>query len=183
MNIWQGKRIKLRAIEPSDAGVFFEWNQDSEMSRNLDFVWPPTSLEFVRQWLEKKASERPEGDLLHLVMENDQGQVVGSISTHRCDRRTGTFSYGLNVRPEHQRQGYASEAIVLVLRYFFEELRYQKAWTHVHSDNIASIRLHERLGFQLEGRLRRMLFSRGQYLDDLVYGVTVEEFQAVHSGL
>ncbi len=30
------------------------------------------------------------------------------------------------VRREHQRKGYASEAIRLVLRYFFEELRYQK---------------------------------------------------------
>ena len=101
--------------------------------------------------------------------------------THHCDRRTGTFSYGVAVRQEHRGKGYAAEAVLLILRYFFEELRYQKVTVHIHSDNVSSVRLHERLGFQLEGRQRRMIFTQGEYLDDLIYGMTVEEFHAAHS--
>ncbi|HET7095418.1 MAG TPA: GNAT family N-acetyltransferase, partial [Thermomicrobiales bacterium] len=63
------------------------------------------------------------------------------------------------------------------LRYFFDELGYQKAHVHVYAFNAASIRLHERLGFQREGRLRRMLFTGGQFHDVLVYGLTLEEFR------
>jgi hypothetical protein len=30
MNFWQNIHVKLRAVEPSDAEFFFDWNQDSE---------------------------------------------------------------------------------------------------------------------------------------------------------
>jgi hypothetical protein len=50
----------------------------------------------------------------------------------------------------------------------------------VYSFNDASIRLHESLGFQREGRWRRMGYSEGQYFDHLFYGLTVEEFAANH---
>ena len=183
MNYWQGTRVKLRAVEPSDAEAFFTWNQDSEMGRNLDQVWVPTSRESVNRWVEEEAIKKPEDDAFRWVIEDGDGEFVGSIDTHHCDRRTGTFQYGVAVRKEHQCKGYASEAILMVLRYFFEELRYQKVTVHAHSDNVPSARLHERLGFQLEGRLRRTVFTRGQYSDDLVFGMTIEEFHAAHPGV
>jgi len=38
--------------------------------------------------------------------------------------------------------------------------------------------LHERLGFTLEGRLRRMIYTEGTFHDKLIYGLTQEEFAA-----
>jgi len=111
------------------------------------------------------------------VIENTQGVLVGSISTHDCNARAGTFSYGINIVAEHQKQGYAHAAIKLVLRYYFDELRYQKATVSVHSYNLASIALHEKLGFQREGTLRRMVFNRGKHFDVHWFGVTLEEWQ------
>ena len=67
----------------------------------------------------------------------------------------------------------------MVLRYYFRELRYQKATVNVFSFNEASARLHESLGFQLEGRLRRTVFTDGELFDELIYGITVEEFGGV----
>ncbi|MGB0388767.1 MAG: GNAT family N-acetyltransferase [Ardenticatenaceae bacterium] len=180
MNFWQGKRIKLRGIEPADAEAFFAWNKDSDMARFVDHVWFPVSLEFVKRWAEKTAAEGPKDDQFQWVIEDLAGNLVGTINTHDCDRRVGTFEYGVAVREEHKRKGYAAEAILLVLRYFFEELHYQKVTAHVYSNNRPSIRLHETLHFQLEGRLRRMAFTEGQYFDKLVYGMTVEEFQAAY---
>jgi hypothetical protein len=42
-NFWQGSKVRLRAIEPTDAEFFIRWNLDSERARHLDFVWPPVS--------------------------------------------------------------------------------------------------------------------------------------------
>jgi RimJ/RimL family protein N-acetyltransferase len=178
MNFWQDAHVKLRAVEPSDAEFFFEWNQDSDMTRHIDWLWPPSSLESARRMAEEEARRRPTDDTLFLVIENREGERVGMISTHQCDRRAGTFRYGVAIRREHQRSGYASAAILLVLRYFFEELRYQKVTVNIHANNPACIRLHERLGYQLEGQLRRIVFSGGQLWDELHMGMTVEEFQA-----
>ena len=76
--------------------------------------------------------------------------------------------------------GATREAILLVLRYFFGELRYQKVGATVYSFNEPSVRLHEGLGFGQEGRLRRELFTGGQYHDILLFGLTAEDFAARH---
>jgi RimJ/RimL family protein N-acetyltransferase len=48
----------------------------------------------------------------------------------------------------------------------------------VHSLNEASQRLHESLGFTLEGRLRRMMYTDGAFHDALIDGLTREECDA-----
>ena len=167
MNFWQEKKIRLRGIEPSDAAHFIQWNLNSERARHLDFVWPPTSDASVQAWAEERSKRKLEHDAFHWVIENQDGEPAGSISTHNCNPRYGTFTYGIDVAPEHQRKGYACEAIQLVLRYYFEELRYQKVTVAVHSDNESSIKLHDRLGFQREGTHRRMLYTQGHFVDVL----------------
>jgi RimJ/RimL family protein N-acetyltransferase len=114
MNFWQGQKVRLRAIEPQDAAIFARWNQDSERARLLDFLWPPTSLTEVQAWVEIQSRRKLENDAFHWVIENNAGMPVGTISTHDCNLRVGTFSYGVDVAPEERGLGYASEAIRLV---------------------------------------------------------------------
>lgn len=178
-SIWQGRLVRLRGIEPDDWETYSAWNLDDHQARNLDAVPFPQSREAVKRWAEQEAIRHPENDRYRFVIENRAGEAVGDITTHDCDRRTGTLAYGLNILPDHRRRGYASEAILLVLRYFFRELRYQKATVGVFAFNEPSIRLHERLGFQQEGRLRRMTFGQGRFSDLLMFGITAEEFAAL----
>jgi RimJ/RimL family protein N-acetyltransferase len=177
-SVWQGAHVRLRAIEPSDWEAYFAWNHDDEQARGLDAIPFPQSREAVRRWAETEATKETVGDDFRFVIENEAGAIVGDITTHHCDRRAGTFAYGVSIRREHRGKGYASEAVALVLRHYFEELRYQKVTVGVYSLNEPSIRLHEKLGFKQEGRLRRMVFTRGQFVDELVFGLTVEEFAA-----
>ena len=177
MNYWQTDLIRLRGVEPEDGDTFWRWNQDSEMARNLEFVWPPVSLAQVRQSTAADAQKKLENDSFGWIIDNSEGTAVGFIHTHNCHPRNGVFKYGLGVEARHRRKGYAAAAILLVLRYYFQELRYQKVTIQMHSENEASRALHERLGFVREGRVRRAIFTRGRYLDELYYGMTVEEWQ------
>jgi RimJ/RimL family protein N-acetyltransferase len=177
-NIWQGKRVRLRAIEPGDWVTYFAWDRDEDQSRNLYFVPFPRSEEATRRWAEAESTRPQEGDNFRFVIENEAGEAVGDLTMHDCDPRVGTLSYGISVRKDHRGKGYAAEAIWLVLRYYFEERRYQKVTVGVYSFNEASIRLHDKLGFQREGCLRRMVYTRGQYFDLIYFGLTAEEFAA-----
>ena len=177
MNFWNGDKIHLRAIEPSDWEYFFKWNLDSERARYLSFVWPPTSAESLKVWTLEQSKKKLENDEFRWVIENNKGEPVGSIDTHSCVPRNGSFSYGVDIAEGYRRKGYASEAIKLVLKYYFQQLRYQKVTVPVHSDNPASIALHQKLGFTKEGVLRRMVFSNGQYQDEIWFGMTREEFK------
>lgn len=177
MNYWQGKLVRLRGVEPSDAEAFFRWNLDSETGRALEFLWPPASLALVRKQIEEVALEKFGGEKFTWVMEDRAGVAVGQITAHHCNPRDGTFSYGLSVAAEHRRKGYAAEAVLLVVKYHFEELRYRKVTVGIHGDNSASVALHERLGFRREGTLRQMLYTHGRYHDLHYYGLTRDEWE------
>jgi len=179
-NYWEGTKIRLRAVEAQDAAAHYRFNL-SEACGLLDQIYPPGSAARVAEWATRKSLEGFENDAYSFQMEAiGSGDLVGGIATHHCDARTGVLSYGLHVLEEHRGRGYASEAICLVLRYYFQERRYQKANVGVFAINEPSRRLHETLGFQLEGTIRRSVFTRGEFSDMLEFGMTVEEFRERH---
>jgi RimJ/RimL family protein N-acetyltransferase len=178
-NFWEGKRVRLRAVEPADWEHFYLWNDDTLFARVTDRVWFPQSREAVKRWAAEQALSVPKNDAFRWVIEDLAGAFVGTINTHNCDRREGTFRYGLAIIREHWRKGYASEAVRLVLTYYFHELAYQKVNVEIYDFNQGSVVLHERLGFQHEGRQRRMGYTRGAYFDWILMGMTREEFDAL----
>ncbi len=178
VSIFEGSKVRLRAVEESDWELHYNWNLDSDNWRMTDEVWFPTSRTSVKEWAEREAKRGSEADAFRFQIETLASVLVGTINTHSCNLRCGTFNYGLAIHPDHRRKGYASEAIGLVLRYYFNERRYQKVNATVYSFNAASIALHERLGFVLEGRIRRLIYSGGMFHDELIYGMTQEEFAA-----
>jgi len=177
VNFWQSKEIRLRGVEPSDAAIFTAWNLDSEMARGIDYVWIPVSQAFTEKWLEEESGKKLENDSFRWIIEDSSGTAVGWVSTHDCNARNGTFAYALGIASEHRRKGYAFEAVRLILKYYFEELRYQKVTASVHSYNEASVSLHEKLGFVREGTLRRMIYTKGEFFDLYYYGMTNGEWQ------
>jgi len=179
-SLWRGHRARLRPVEPDDWPLFHAWGRDDAVSRLAESIPFPESPEAVRRWTEETATRAPHNDRFRwLILDtaaNDE--PAGTINTHSADRRVGAFSYGIALTPAAQGRGLASEAIRLVLRYYFAELGYQKANVHVYDFNEPSRLLHERLGFVREGRLRRMTYTAGRHWDVLAYGITREEFDA-----
>ncbi|MBN2048728.1 MAG: GNAT family N-acetyltransferase [Anaerolineaceae bacterium] len=183
-NVFSGNKIRLRGMEKDDWKHFFAWDQDTEMSRAAYEIPFPRGADGSQKWAEEAALKPSEHDEFRFVIETlEDNQMVGTLNTHSCDLRNGTFSYGLAIAAEHRQRGYASEAISLVLNYFFLELRYQKCTVSVYSFNTASEKLHEKLGFTLEGRIRRMKFTGGQYYDHLEFGITVDEWERLSNNL
>lgn len=176
MNFWEGERVRLRALEPDDAAFFFELQGDTERNRLLDSLPPPSSLAALEVWIREQSQKELENDVFQWLIESKTGERAGSIVTHTCNPRNGTFSYALDIAAGARRKCYAAEAVSLVLRYYFEELRYQKVHIGVQSDNEASIALHRKLGFRLEGTQERMIFQQGTYLDLLLFGLSAEDF-------
>jgi RimJ/RimL family protein N-acetyltransferase len=177
-NIFRGELVRLRAVETGDWEFFYRMNATTtDFGRTTDEIWFPSSKEATRLWTEEQAKTKANHDVFRFQIEAlETGELVGTLNTHTTNQRVGTFMYGLAIASEHQRKGYATEAVRLVLRYFFHERRYQKATAEMYSFNKPSIQLHERLGFTLEGRLRRMVFTDGQFYDALIYGMLREEF-------
>lgn len=177
LNIWEGRKVRLRPIVADDWEKFYENDQDSEGSRLSDAVYFPRSEEGTKAWAEEQAAKGPDRDIIRLAIETlEGGELAGCITSQACDSRHGTFKYGIALFRAHWRKGYASEAVRIFLRYFFHELRYEKVNSHVYAYNEGSIALHEHLGFTLEGKLRNMIYTNGKHHDEYIYGMLRSEF-------
>ena len=105
------------------------------------------------------------------------GELVGNTLIHSKDHKNGTFSFGIKIFRPYRKKGYAEEAIRIILRYAFYELRYQKANSGCLEINQASIGLHQKVGFIEEGKRRRNIYTNGQYYTSILFGLTREEFE------
>ncbi|MDA3645722.1 GNAT family N-acetyltransferase [Saccharopolyspora indica] len=180
-SIWIGDRVRLRGIEPEDWQAFQRIDGDTSDMRAVDMIHPPRSAEGYRRWAAEQAVKEPEGDEFQLAVHSRAEDVlVGALSTTETDQRAGRFGYGIGIGREHQRRGYATEAVVLLLRYMFGERRYHKCSVGVYAFNEASLALHRALGFEEEGRLREHEFFAGRHHDVVVLGMTAGEFAGRH---
>jgi len=180
LNYWQGEKIILRAVEKRDLDdILVSRTSDDEMERMISEIPFPVSPEEEREQMAKHTKREPGEDNFFWVITDLEGKTVGFIHAWDCQPRMGTFRYAFGIQQTYRRRGYAQEAARLVLRFYFRELRYQKVTVNIYAFNEVSLRFHRRFGFTEEGRLRRMVFTNGQYYDEIHLGMTREEFDQI----
>jgi RimJ/RimL family protein N-acetyltransferase len=180
---WQGDKVRLRPLRVEDAEQSFISSLDSVSRQFLQLgIELPTSVELQRTTLEKYAGCQDADGVIVFAIENLESEYIGGISLHSRDEKNGLFSFGVVIDRQHRRQGYAEDAVRILLRYGFWERRYQKCNSACLHTNEASIRLHKKLGFLEEGRRRRQVFFNGEYHDDMLFGIIREEFDAQERG-
>jgi RimJ/RimL family protein N-acetyltransferase len=176
-SLWEGHVVRLRAVEPSDLDAFVAADADTDGAQAGWRVFAPRPLWAAQEWVAQAGRSANDGDEFRLAIESlGASEVVGTINTHTCDLAAGTCSYGVAVFPWQRRQGYGRDAVVVLLRYLFGERRYQKCTVGVYEFNAASLALHRMLGFREEGRIRRAHYAAGRHWDEIVLGLTVEEY-------
>lgn len=176
-DMFEGQKVRLRGVRAEDWEHFLGWDGDSDAQRHGWQVWPPYGEEaakaFARQESEKKAHEPN----FRLMIESLGGGVAGSVSV-RADARRFGFEYGINIAREHWGNGFAEEAVELVCRYMFGELRYHKVQAYAYAFNGRSLSMHRKFGMVEEGVLREAQFTDGRFWDIVIFGMTSDEFFA-----
>lgn len=101
-----------------------------------------------------------------------EDRVLGLCGLHDWNRKHRRASVGYDLARSRWGQGIATEAVRAVLRYGFEQWRLNRIEAITIADNARSIRLLERLGFQLEGvRRDYWLEADGCYYGSAVYAL------------
>lgn len=176
---WQGQLTRLRPLQPEDAAVSLAARLDSPDRQLLQLgVELPSDIEAMRDRMDRLAGCRDVDGLILFTIENLAGEYVGGLSYHTRDRKNGNFSFGVTVLRPYQRRGYALDATRLLLRYGFLERRYHKCNSACMASNTASAQLHRALGFVQEGTRRQVVYYNGRYHDELLFGLTRDEFDA-----
>lgn len=174
---WQGEKIRLRGIHISDWEEWLDDFEDSNAIRLLNWgIELPKSPEVAKAVFSEWADFKNTSNRIMFSIETFDGNLVGGINIHSKDEKNGTFSFGIRINRNHRNKGYGSEALRILLRYGFYELRFQKCNSGCVDINEGSIKLHKSVGFIEEGRQRRTIYMNGQYHDHILFGLTREEF-------
>ena len=104
-------------------------------------------------------------------------QLIGHIALYAIKRVPYSSAFvGYSLDERYVGQGIATEAVSLMLQLAFEQLKLHRVEAYIAPDNIASIRVIEKNGFQQEGLLRKLLYINGQWIDHYQYAILEEEY-------
>jgi RimJ/RimL family protein N-acetyltransferase len=176
---WERDGIRITSERKSYAKRKWEEYADSESRALLqnEVELPAMSYDEYEKLFSNAGKLETSASSFQLYIENDQGELVGWINVHTIDRKNGVFSYGIGIFKEHQKQGYGTRAVRMLLRYCFDELRLHKCNIECLDLNEGSLRLHTAIGFKEEGRRRESVYLHGAYHDEVLLGITDTEYR------
>lgn len=178
---WKTDRIRLRALSIDDAGHRFAGSIDSISIEEFNIgIELPTNVERQQAWLEKYGGCKEVNNMIAFAIETHDQDYVGMATIHSMDERHGKFGFSMIVDRPHRKRGYAEDAVRLILKYGFMERRFRKCCSACAGYNTASAELHRKLGFVQEGRLRQDSFYNGDYHDEIVFGLLLDEYLATN---
>jgi ribosomal-protein-alanine N-acetyltransferase len=180
-----GKRVMVRPLTPSD------WPQWTEVRQRNE------------PWLTPWEPLRP----AHLLdPTRDRDAYMSRCGARDRDRQLGVaFGFGLFVGPDfagevnlnsvargalqsatigywvdqqHAGHRYVAEAVVVLLRFAFEQLHLHRIEICIVPRNRNSRRVMEVLAIREEGVAQRFLEINGVWEDHVRYGITIEEWEA-----
>lgn len=178
-----GRRVMLRPLTPMD------WDPWREVRvRNEDWLtrWepmrPPGLLDPTRDRdafsarCHARDRERQLGTAYGMGLFVD-GHVAGEVNLNGVQRgaqQTATIGYWIDER--HAGKRYVPEAVVVLLRFAFEQLHLHRVEICIVPRNRNSRRVMEVLGIRDEGVALRFLEINGTWEDHVRYAITAEEW-------
>lgn len=165
------ERVTLREFEISDAEeVYNNWGKDPEVSKYM--LWKAyQSMDDAIKSIEYYIECYKKDDAFKQYAIIYDGHVVGSINIVTSKRHcTGEIAYCLSKK--YWRKGIMSEAIRLLTDYYFNNYNLVRISAEAIEPNIASRKLLEKCGFELEGVLKKKYFCKtNRHEDAYVYAI------------
>jgi RimJ/RimL family protein N-acetyltransferase len=176
----RGSRVRLRPLERVDLPRYQELFSEPEISLHYGGLGVPENLDRLQRRFEAGEFDTTDRSLL-LVIETE-GTLIGTMAlknTENFPSRSATFGIMIG-DPAYLDRSYGTEASILLLDYAFAVLGYHKINLDLFEYNARALAMYEKLGFVLEGRRRENHWSRGRFWDDILMGVTAEEWWSRH---
>lgn len=163
-DVLQGRNIELRPPRQEEM-KFVRWLwSDPETMEPVGGVFDLTDQQ-AHEWFTREINPgRPED--CYLLILTEQGQPVGGISFHHLHRQSMTAEFNLKIADKERRKGYAKEAMLLFLDYFFNSLKGRVLIDDVALDNKAGQQALLSFGFEHDSKVKDvfgLLMTRERY--------------------
>lgn len=180
MLLLETERLIIRDLQDGDLDAMHELNSLPETDE-YNTLGIPESVEATRAIMENRIAKNKELPRICYVMSlflKDTDTFIGMIGLNLAEVQKSRAEIWYKLHKDHWRKGYATGAVCRMLQFAFDELGLHRVEAGCAIENIGSIKVLEKAGMQREGRCRKILPIRGEWVDNYMYAILEEDFLA-----
>lgn len=171
-------RIYLRSLEHSDESFMVKLRGEKNIfdytCGNRYFV----SSNHTKKLIEENINNNHKQLYLMICLEKDHTSI-GYLSINDVDHINKKVKWGgIVIAPQYSNKGYATDAAKVMLKYIFEEMNINRIYGYWLEDNLASLRMAEKLGFEKEGLLKDYVFKGNKYKNAYICSLLKRDYES-----
>jgi diamine N-acetyltransferase len=166
----KGENIYLRALEPNDLEFVYAMENDQSIWE-VSNTQTPYSRFLVKQYLENAHQDIYEAKQLRLAICQDEDfPALGLIDLFDFDPQNRRAGIGIVIQSINNRnKNIGSEALHLMIQYAFHNLNLHQLYANIATDNLASLALFTKFGFQEIGLKKDWTLVNGTFKDEALF--------------
>lgn len=167
------KNIMLRALEPSDLDFLYKMEND-ESVWEISNTSTPYSRYILKQYLDNSHQDIYEAKQLRLVITMiEDGRSIGFVDLFDFEPKHQRVGLGIVIFDKADRgKSYAFQALEMICSYTFTHLNMHQLYANITGDNVRSLELFKKMGFEQTGIKKDWIFSEGKFKDEHLFQLT-----------
>lgn len=175
------KRLILREPKKSDWKDLVEGVGEFDVAKNTSHIPHPYTKKDADYFINsviKKWKIKEQTNYTFFIELKSEKKIIGSIALSKVDKFQGTAETGSWINKKYWRQGFMTEAKIAVNDFAFDQLKLRRLNSSVFSNNKASNATQQKIGYRLEGTMRKVAKSKasGKIHDGNIYGLLKEDW-------
>ncbi len=164
------KDISLRALEPEDLELLYEW-ENNYINWTISNTIAPFSKYILKRYLEDSHKSIFETGQLRLMIENNiDNTAIGTVDIFDFDPLNKRAGLGILIANEaYRRKGLASMALSCVIGYSFKTLQLHQLYCNILENNTESIELFKKHGFVQSGIKKDWIKTADEFSDEYLF--------------
>ena len=160
----RGKKTTLRLPAETDLETYNRWMADMRV-RRAHRVWHEPAMPAT--WKERLKETAKEKMGVLWSIDGDARLVGFAVGSFWSVTEPGFTLRQFVIDPDQWRKGYGFDASLALHRYLFDYLDLPRVGVEVRSDNVAALRIGERLGYLEYARGHEVHYRDGAYVDEI----------------
>ncbi|MDN3426472.1 GNAT family N-acetyltransferase [Planococcus notacanthi] len=179
--MYKDEELAIRPVNETDLPVLWEliYKEDAPEWKKWDAPYFPHKSKPYEKFLET-APTLVDKESFWVITSNDI--VCGIVSYYFEDEQSNWLEVGIVIHEGHNwNKGIGTRSLKLWLNHIFNSLPAVRVGLTTWSGNERMIRVGEKLGMQLEARIRKVRFYKNKYYDSIRMGILREEWESLNS--
>lgn len=157
MKLLENTHITLRAVEPTDLDIIFQWENNPDIWQYGSTMAPYSKRQICEYIKNYSADIFKDMQLRLMVVEKTTNMAIGMVDMFDFNPFHSRVHIGILISPEYAGCGYGYEAAMTIISYAKDFLGIHQIIADIATDNLTSIHLFEKLGFTRSGILKDWL--------------------------